>query len=193
MLSLRAAQLLDFELKGTARVRVELVPEDSLTLKNLALDARGQTPTSEMPAVTAAPRAIVVAATLPPAAPIQAVTVTPPVSVPAPPVSTITSTPLPPPVASSGEPVSSSVVAAVPAVPESGLYIQAGAFTDISNARRLEAQLSAMGNTLVAMADIGGRVFHRVRVGPVADRATAEQMLSDMLNQGYDGARIVEE
>lgn len=191
-LSLRAAQVLDVERKGTARVRVELVPEDSLTLKNLALDARGQPPTSEMPAVTAAPRTVVVSATLPPTAPVQAVAATAPTSVPTPPVGAITSTPLPPPVASTSEPVS-SVIAAVPSVPKSGLYIQAGAFTDINNARRLEAQLSAMGNTLVAMADIGGRVFHRVRVGPVADLATAEQMLSDMLNQGYDGARIVEE
>ena len=71
--------------------------------------------------------------------------------------------------------------------------MQAGAFTDISNARRLEAQLSGIGNIIVAMADIGGRVFHRVRIGPMLDQAAAQRLLSDMLTQGYDGARIVEE
>lgn len=191
-LSLRAAQLLDVEKRGTARVRVELVPEDSLTLKNMALDARGQPPTSEMPVVTAAPRTLIVASNLPPSVPVPAPIVTAPVSVSAPAGSTITSTPLAPPVASTSQPTS-TVVAAVPIVTEPGFYIQAGAFSDINNARRLEAQLSVLGKTLVAMANIGGRVLHRVRVGPMTDRATAELMLTNMLNQGYDGARIVEE
>ncbi len=190
-LSLRAAELLDVQKKGTARVRVELVPEDSLTLKNLALDAKGQPPVTEMPSVTAAPRALVVAETLTPPVP------TPPVgavtSVPSPPTGTITSSALPPPPMSDGS-LSPAVAAPAPgALFGSGLYVQAGAFTDINNARRLEAQLSGMGKTVVAMADIGGRVFHRVRIGPVLDQATAEQLLSEMLNQGYDGARIVEE
>jgi rare lipoprotein A len=190
-LSLRAAELLDVQKKGTARVRVELVPEDSLTLKNLALDAKGQPPVTEMPSVTAAPRALVVAETLTPPVP------TPPVgavtSVPSPPTGTITSSALPPPPMSGGS-LSPAVAAPAPgSLSGPGLYVQAGAFTDINNARRLEAQLSGMGKTVVAMADIGGRVFHRVRIGPVLDQATAEQLLSEMLNQGYDGARIVEE
>ncbi len=75
----------------------------------------------------------------------------------------------------------------------SGLYIQAGAFTDINNARRLEAQLSELGTVFVAIAEISGRVFHRVRLGPIPDRAVAQEMVTQMLTQGYEGARIVEE
>ena len=192
-LSRRAAQLLDVVRSGTARVRVELVPEDSLTLKNMALDARGQPPITDMPAVVASPRAPVVAEVLTPPVAI----VSPPVAVPVPPslptpsAPTITSTPLAPPPASF--PTTTSVVAAPVASSQSGIYVQAGAFTDINNARRLEAQLSGVGNIIVAMADIGGRVFHRVRIGPLIDLAAAQQLLSNMLTQGYDGARIVEE
>lgn len=191
-LSLRAAQLLDVQKKGTARVRVELVPEDSLTLKNWALDAKGQSPITEMPSVSAAPRPMIVAETLTPVIP------TPPVSavaaLPSPPIGSITRTALPPPpMAGNSLPTPVVAVPAPGSISEAGFYVQAGAFTDINNARRLEAQLSGMGNTLVATTDIGGRVFHRVRIGPVVDQTTAEQLLSDMLNQGYDGARIVEE
>lgn len=197
-LSRRAAQMLDVVQKGVARVRVELVPEDSLTLKNIALDARGQPPATEMPGVTAAPRS-----------PVAVVTLAPPVSLPTPPVvvattpapsvalptPSITSTALPPPTPTPTATVQpSTVVAAVPSREmASGLYIQAGAFSDVSNAHRLEAQLSGLGNVFVAAAEITGRVFHRVRIGPMPDRIVAEQMLAEMITQGYDGARLVEE
>lgn len=208
-LSRRAAQMLDVERPGVARVRVELVPEDSLTLKNMALDAGGQPPATDMPGVIAAPRDPVAVVTLaPPAAPVVAVTPpvppTPSVALPRP-SPTITSSSLPPPTPTPAAPTTptpmtapvaqpSTAVAAVP-VREmaSGLYIQAGAFTDVNNARRMEAQLSGLGNVFVAAADISGRIFHRVRIGPMPDRIVAEQMLSEMKIQGYDGARIVEE
>ncbi len=183
-LSKRAAQLLDVERSGIARVRVELVPEDSLTLRNIALDAGGQPTIEEMPGVIASPRVAVVAETL--ALP----SIPAPVSSAPSPSTTITPTALPPPIM----PKSINPVATAPArAIDSGVYIQAGAFTDVSNARRLEAQLSSMGTVSVAMADIGGSVFHRVRIGPMANRGAAERLLSDMLNEGFEGARIVED
>ncbi len=195
-LSRRAAQLLDVERAGVARVRVELIPEDTLTLRNLALDAGGQPPLSEMPGVIAAPRGTIVAETLaPPSTPTATSVAAQSASSIRVQSGTITSAPLPPPATTSPPPVA----VAVPAAPSTqvaagpGLYIQAGAFSDINNARRLEAQLSGMGNVFVAAAQVGGQTFHRVRLGPIPDQAMAQQLLLDMLNQGYDGARIIEE
>ena len=187
-LSRRAAQLLDVERHGVARVRVELVPEDSLTLKNMALGATGAFTTAEMPPVTAAPRGTIVSESLapPPAQPMPVAQSSSAQVASAP----ITSTPLPPPTPVAPELVA---LAALPVPSGPGLYIQAGAFTDLNNARRLEAQLSEMGNAFVAQADVGGRTFHRVRIGPLPDEATAQQLLSDMIAQGYDGARIIDE
>lgn len=74
-----------------------------------------------------------------------------------------------------------------------GVFIQAGAFSDLNNARRLEAQLSGLGNVFVAMVEVGGQVFHRVRVGPIPDRAVADQLLQFMQTEGFGEARIVEE
>lgn len=248
-LSRRAAQLLDVEKKGTARVRVEIIPDDSLTLKNIALDASGGPPLPAPP-VTAAPREPVVAQTLEPPisigisapavpVPVVAATVTPSVptpdlpslptpggsappappavtasvpnapaspGVPTPPTQmasvppgtplptpsdpTITAATLPPP--ASLEPPGQVVVAPPINLP-TGVFIQAGAFTDLNNARRLEAQLSGWGNVFVAMVEISGRMFHRVRLGPIPDRAVADQLLEQMRSQGYGEARIVED
>lgn len=190
-LSLRAAELLDVQRKGTARVRVELVPEDSLTLKHWALDAKGQTPITDMPIVSAAPRLMIVAETLTPASPAGVVITSAAGRSSA--IESITSTHLsPPPI--TGNSQSPMVTAAVPgSLSRPQLYVQAGAFTDINKAHRLEAQLSEIGNTVVAIADLGGRVFHRVRIGPVVDQETAKQLLSEVLNQGYEGARIVQD
>lgn len=74
-----------------------------------------------------------------------------------------------------------------------GVFIQAGSFEDISNARRLEAQLSELGNVFVAMVDVEGDVFHRVRVGPILDNSVAAQLLQYMQTEGYAEARIVSE
>ena len=74
-----------------------------------------------------------------------------------------------------------------------GVFIQAGSFEDISNARRLEAQLSELGNVFVAMVDVEGEVFHRVRVGPILDNSVAAQLLQYMQTEGYAEARIVSE
>lgn len=62
--SRRAAQLLGFESQGTARVRVEILPEESRQLKEAMLRGQGGSP--EIQTVAAAPRAEVVSDALPP-------------------------------------------------------------------------------------------------------------------------------
>lgn len=63
---------------------------------------------------------------------------------------------------------------------KASLYVQAGAFSDRDNARRLEAKLEDEGVRDVFLDQIerGGRALHRVRIGPLAgvdavDRLTA--------------------
>ena len=344
-LSRRAAQLMGMEQQGTARVLVELVPEDSMTLKNIAMD-QSKPPTLEAPEVKAAPRDPVVAESLDPPsmgsessrpssppnrptniasnpqlsspsinrpsaprapqptqptvsrpaqpsapsrpsmpsrpAPPQQVAATPAPSSPPitrtnlpspptspPPVSTASapnpspslpspsglspSTGSPSVTSSSGSGVNLPSVSDVTSAAESalksqtssaslaesatdmlptpqellerqlqndgsadgtetsaaeeanrleppeniqlpdGVFIQAGAFSDINNARRLEAQLSGLGNVFVAMVDVGGQVLHRVRVGPIPDRTVADQLLEYMQTEGYGEARIVDD
>jgi rare lipoprotein A len=74
-----------------------------------------------------------------------------------------------------------------------GFYVQAGAFSEINNAKRLEAQISHLGSVFINVANIAGQTFHRVRLGPFVKRSNAERLLDYIRNSGYSGARIFAE
>jgi cell division protein FtsN len=74
---------------------------------------------------------------------------------------------------------------------DGGLYIQAGAFVDGGNAEHLRAQLARLGQTDIETASIGGRVFHRVVIGPMASASEADLTLAKVRQMGHPGARIL--
>jgi rare lipoprotein A len=193
-LSRRAAQLLGFDMIGTARVRVEIDAEESLMLKNQALRANP----GELPKVAAAPRPVVIASALPPP---PTVTDTSPPTPPPAKSKSVAEKPLPAPSVGkpvkglAGAPVPATGQGTVPALPPAasgpGLYIQAGAFSDVANAHRLEHELSDFGNAFVLPVTVNNRQLFRVRLGPLADDATAADMLGKVKAYGYDDAQIV--
>lgn len=71
------------------------------------------------------------------------------------------------------------------------LFIQAGSFSQRENADKLAARLSGVGTPDVRAIQVGDRMWYRVRVGPVADRMVAEQMLSKVIQLGVPDARII--
>ncbi len=188
--SRRAAQLLGFYEVGTARVRVEIEAAASMELKSLALKAHPP----EMPKIAAAPRAIVAEAALAPVVatgseikqssqPLTPLTVPAPIPVPVvvPPKKTAA---LPPPPKTPARAVPSAGA-------NSGIFVQAGAFSDIANAKRLEAQLKTFGQVLLLPVVINNTALYRVRLGPLDDDATAESLVSRVKSLGYDDAQIV--
>ena len=185
-LSRRAAQLLGFERKGTAKVRVEILEEESrqhavlAQNKQLAQNRGGE----------AAPEAA--------------------------PVTSVTAAPLPSPGASgagqvAAAPADGSGAAAtrasmdIEAVPwpdgrvrrisvrPSQIYIQAGAFLRRDNATRLSVRLSGMGRTRVVPARVGSQRFYRVQLGPIRSVNDADRRLKAMIASGYTDARLVVE
>ncbi len=170
-LSRRAAQLLGFHVQGTAKVRVEILEEESRAIAAAAgrMDVGAGKP-------QAAPAATVVAETLPGSSP--------PASV----------QPRPSPVSAV------RLVGAVPAldgriwqmpVRPTHIYVQAGAFTRYENARQLGTKLSSLGPTRVTTAQVGTQQFYRVRLGPIATVAQADIVLSRVISIGHPEARIV--
>ena len=94
----------------------------------------------------------------------------------------------------SGSPIRSKpadVKPATSAMNAQPLYIQAGAFTDNGNAEHLRAKLASFGPTDVMTASVDGRVFHRVRIGPIATPNAADVTLAKLRQMGHPGARIV--
>ncbi|MDF2096309.1 septal ring lytic transglycosylase RlpA family protein [Aquibaculum arenosum] len=159
----RAAQLLGFERQGTAKVRVRVVPEES---QQLAALARGE---AVPPLQESKP---------PPAAPAE---------------------PQPVQVAEQSQP--DPAPAQTVEMPDglihfeetepSNLFIQAGAFTDYSNATQLAARLEPLGYVQIEPAAVSGQSFYRVRIGPVESVDEADGLLARLISDGYTESRVI--
>lgn len=177
--SRRAADALGFIGTGTATVKVEILAEESLALKQRMLRgesdfAQASTPVAPLAAVGGA-SSRVSAEELPPpdqqtAQPAQTV----PAAVPA---------PRNPPVAT-----------ARPAVYDTpAQFVQVGAFSDAGNAERLRTRLVALGPVEISPATAAnGATLHRVRLGPFADTERAQAALSGAQRNGFPDARLVQ-
>ena len=172
--SRRAAQLLGFDLNGTARVRVRVLPEESLQLAALA-GRKGAAPilvARADGAPPAVPRGEVIATPLP------TVAVAGPAAAPAP-VTAADLAPPPPPLVTTER------------VPPTSIYVQAGAFTQQANAERLRARLAQIGKAQISEFRQGERNFYRVRVGPLANVEEADRTLGRVVATGQSDARVV--
>ncbi|MCP5373558.1 MAG: septal ring lytic transglycosylase RlpA family protein [Hyphomicrobiales bacterium] len=190
-LSRRAAQLLGFQQQGTARVRVEIMAEES---RVLAARLRGGTSVASADTpitVDKLPKAAVDSEALPPPPGAQvARAVPPPEPLPAPPSAPARPLAVDPAVDPGGNPA--PVVTSGVAVPTQ-LYVQAGAFTQYVNANRVRARLAALGRVGISQVLIDGRDFFRVRLGPLASVEEADMHLEKVLNSGYPDAKIIVE
>ena len=161
-LSRRAAELLGMYGPGTAKVRVEVMPEESRMMKEAAL--RGQRP--DLLLLASAAPAFVASGPLPAA---------------------LAADPPPPP-----EPVLDERVRVVP-VGASSIFVQAGAFANLDNARRVRDSLDSLAPTAIMSVSTTGQRLYRVRVGPLATVDDADAALERVVKRGYPQARIVVE
>ena len=189
-LSRRAAQLLGFYRKGTAKVRVEIIPDESRRLALLygrktrqvqiaRANGDGVGVQAEGPEIRPAPRVAVTKAPLRGAA-------TPD------PTSTPDATSPPPPATETAtiEPVADGHVVQEP-VGNAEMYIQAGAFAQYDNANRLRARLSVLGRSEIIGIMLDNQQLFRVRIGPIAALDEADRILERVINAGYTDARLI--
>jgi peptidoglycan lytic transglycosylase len=196
--SRRAAQLLGFEQQGTARVRVEIMDAESRQLAMLAgatvpaaqqTAAGGQSDALASPQATAAPAGTVTEEALaPPSGTVAAPAKQPLVSQPAP-QSAVAVASLTVAVPAAG-PQPDGKVTLVP-VRRTAMFIQAGAFTNLTNATRLKTTLMPFGQAQVVPAYVGTQKFFRVRLGPIASLAEADTMLAKVVASGHPEARLI--
>ena len=192
-LSRRAADLLGFRRQGTAKVRVEIVEDESRMLATAAL-----TEDTAASAPDPAPRTPVVIENLardadgtPGANPTGPATgsATPAVS----------QTALAVPRADPAEarprlvvPVPDGIVTNLP-VHAGQIYVQAGSFTQIANAHKLRASLIKIGKARIAQAMVDRRRYFRVRFGPMGSVDEADRLLAMLIDNGHNDARVVVE
>jgi rare lipoprotein A len=181
-LSRRAAQLLGFEGKGTAKVRVRIMVPETIQASSLAGRAG---PQPEL------------AAAQPKAAPVDKIAAE---SLPTPPGVAVASAqpsltrPQPAPTSQAREvltdaPPLSDKVTILPVKPTQ-IYVQAGAFASMDRAWRLKVVLDNFGKATITDAKVGSVVVYRVRLGPVATVEQADALL-DKVGAASPDARII--
>lgn len=197
-LSRAAAESLDFRRQGIARVLVEIVEHESRVLA-------GATMTAE--AALDAPDAVPIAAVA--ARPLEPLAAARPIPVaasprgqgglaagpadPAPLRARIVALPSRGSARAMTRPVTTppTMQPAAAATPLSGLFVQAGAFSEAHRAHRLRQDLAAMGDVSVAPVIVDGQQFYRVRIGPMPTPEAADRLLTHLVANGIGNARLI--
>ena len=214
-LSMRAAQLLGFARAGTAKVRVEILPDESRQLAALsqnreaAANAPDAAPVIDVTAVPlhATNRGFDAIAAAKPQLPKQpdgtlaeekqaflfegddgSVEEIPQVALAPAADAPNGVAALEPGVAAELRP--DGMVTLEP-VGTTNIFVQAGSFLRRDNATRLSARLSVLGRSKVSQALVGQRMYYRVRLGPVETVDEADRLLQVLLTNGVDKAQVV--
>ena len=100
----------------------------------------------------------------------------------------------PPPVANPAPPGTVTPAGVVPPVAAANtpLYIQAGAFSDPANAKRLQEKLAQgdYGKIFVRDDEIAGRRMYRVRIGPIRSVAEFDRIIAALDRDGIRDAHL---
>jgi rare lipoprotein A len=168
--SSKGADLLGFKGRGTAKVRLDLLADES---KTLAMAARrgestiGSEVSYQGRPVLTEPEYQQVA--------VQQAAVEPVV---------------PGHVTAGGEFLPDPIVTQQPVHPTS-IYIQTGSFTSASNAQDMVRKLQGYGNVAIKPASVRGREFFRVRIGPIPSVDKADALMAKLAGAGQKQAIIV--
>jgi rare lipoprotein A len=181
-LSQRAAELLGFESQGTAKVRVQVLADESKAIADAMRHYGSPQPVAvaanEAPPAAAAPVAPVTSQTLEPASNTIAMAPAPVRTTPAVHEQLLKTEPVP-------------EVVQLPVTGANRIYVQAGSFTVLENATKLQQHLAPLGHVAISDAVVNGKKFYRVRVGPMPDVAGADTMLTKVEKAGVNHPRIV--
>jgi rare lipoprotein A len=176
--SQRSATLLGFEDLGTAKVRVQVLADES---KAIADAMRRYGSPAEVASAAQAENASVVVSELP-------------VAESAAPVETENLKPVRTTAETHRELLATKPVPYALQLPVTGntrIFVQAGAFTVPENAQRLQQSLTRLGPAAISTIVINGTKFYRVRLGPVASVDQADALLSKVKLAGSKNARTV--
>ena len=74
---------------------------------------------------------------------------------------------------------------------DTDIWVQIGAFHSETNARNLIDQLSELSSGNIFQISKDGRILYRARLGPLYSVNEADKLLHKILQRGFDGAEIV--
>ena len=74
---------------------------------------------------------------------------------------------------------------------ETQIWVQVGAFYAEANASNVLAKMEDVGPGQISPIDVSGQTLHRVRIGPLNSVEAADRALDGVIGLGFSGARIV--
>lgn len=182
--SRRASQLLGFHDNGTARVRVQIMADQSRAIA-ARIRTRNQLAEAGTPiTVDRLPKPAVATETLAPPPGGAASSAGP---VPAPGQAALA----PPDAAMRQREEKVSEAVTQKPVGKTSLFVQVGSFTQFENADRVRARLASLAPVKVYPALVSGKDYFRVRVGPFQSVTDADRHLDAVTRAGFPDARIV--
>lgn len=188
-MSKKAAEMLGFMQKGTAKVRVQYIGR--APLDGGIGDGRAVAETFVAPPVVTPDDERRVSGTAPMTAVASvstSVLAAPPGAASAPPPApAATMKPIP----DTAPARSVETVEQIPVTGSGTLYVQAGSFQNLQNAEAVRQQLTGVGQVEIQTTMIDGTPYYRVRVGPLTDVPAADSSLQSVIAQGHKGARII--
>ena len=174
-LSRKAARLLGFERKGTAKVRVEVLGAES---RKAAVMMQSDE-----------------AGIAPPAVPLEPVTQQ---ALPAPGASSSDAMAAVSPAPASSTQIATRTVQAEDAtvtrrpIRPSSIFVQVGAFAQLHNAIRMKARVQPLGETQIVELETGGAAtLFRVHIGPMASVAQADALINRLVANGLVDIQLV--
>lgn len=161
-LSSAAADVLGIKQKGTARVKVEILPEESRRLKDLAIASENTDiyPPDVNYSMAQEPQPQPVYEPQPSYEPIPEIDTTP-----------------------VRGPASSASVG--------DYYVQVAAFTNYEKADALKDKLTRFGTVKIFKAVIDGNTYFKVRLGEFSTQSEAERVQREVSNAGISGSRVI--
>ncbi|MBF0560839.1 MAG: septal ring lytic transglycosylase RlpA family protein [Alphaproteobacteria bacterium] len=190
-LSRRSAQMLGFEGGGTTLVRLEILADESMALKNQLL----RNSVTLAPKISSVPRITVASESLPPL-PVSGETLPHPrMTKPRhPPAAVESSTKGSEKIHATRTGVTQPKAAASekPAVTgKAGTFVMAASFVNRSNAVRLAGRLKDLAPAKVLEQQSGKKIVYRVWLGPLKNGKNPQVLLDKVKGSGFPDARLV--
>ncbi|MDD3029704.1 MAG: septal ring lytic transglycosylase RlpA family protein [Alphaproteobacteria bacterium] len=171
-LSQRSAELLGFENKGLAKVRVQVLADESKAIAD-AMRRYGK----PIKLASAEPPSEEIVSSLA-SAPVERETLKPVHSTRETRLQLMKTRPV-------------QKVVQLPVTARTRLFVQAGAFSVPENAYRLKEKLDVLASTTISTVLVNGTKFYRVRLGPLKTIAEADALLTEVQDAGVPEARTV--
>jgi rare lipoprotein A len=189
--SKKAAEILGFLDQGSAKVRVQVLPEESLHVASMAKGTNynpQKTLTTPSGEVTMSPVPMAAAPIAPPSSQMMTAETTPEEPALELPSMEVLESILP---QQTVEVAAPPIEEPVTALAKGTTYIQAGAYRNKTNAENALKKLSKIGPAHLSEPIEGQSSLYRLRVGPFPHKEAARQKLKEVVSVGHPDATII--